>query len=349
MSDAADDPALHCPLPLPPGERITLAHGGGGALTHDLVRSVFAAALGTDTRHDGADLGRVSGRLVTTTDAFVVRPLFFPGGDIGTLAVHGTVNDLTMCGARPLALTASFIIEEGFPVAELERVARSMATAARAAGVAVTSGDTKVVERGHGDGLYVSTSGIGLLEHDRRIHPDAVRAGDAVVVSGDLGRHGMAVLCAREGLATEPVIESDQQSLWPAVAALLQAGLELHCLRDLTRGGLATCAVEIASSAGLDIELQESALAVAPTVAAACELLGLDPLYVANEGRFMAILPAAQADAALAVLHELPATAGASIAGTVGPGAEGRVRLRTRIGTLRHIAMLSGAQLPRIC
>jgi hydrogenase expression/formation protein HypE len=349
VSEPPPDPALHCPLPLPAGDRVTLAHGGGGALTHELVRSVFAAALGTDTRHDGAELGRVSGRLVTTTDAFVVRPLFFPGGDIGALAVHGTVNDLAMCGARPLALTASFIIEEGFPVAELERIAQSMAAAARAAGVVVTSGDTKVVERGHGDGLYVSTSGIGLLEHDLHIHPDAVRAGDAVLVSGDLGRHGMAVLCAREGLATEPVIESDQQSLWPAVAALLQAGLELHCLRDLTRGGLATCAVEIARSAGLDMELHEAALTVAPTVGAACELLGLDPLYVANEGRFMAMLPAAQADAALAVLHALPATAGACIAGVVGPEAEGRVRLRTRIGTLRHIAMLSGAQLPRIC
>jgi hydrogenase expression/formation protein HypE len=339
----------HCPVPLPAGGRVTLAHGGGGALTHELVRTVFAAALGTDTRHDGAVLGRVSGRLVTTTDAFVVRPLFFPGGDIGALAVHGTLNDLAMCGARPLALTASFIIEEGFPIADLARVVRSMADAAAAAGVCVSSGDTKVVERGHGDGVYVTTSGIGELEHDLCVHPDAVRPGDAVIVSGDLGRHGMAVLCAREGIATDPAIESDQQSLWPAVAALLQAGIELHCLRDLTRGGLATCAVEIARAAGLDIELEEAALTVIPPVAAACELLGLDPLYVANEGRFMAVLPADQAQEALAVLKEVEGSAGAAIAGRVGPARDGRVRLRTRIGTLRHVAMLSGAQLPRIC
>jgi hydrogenase expression/formation protein HypE len=338
-----------CPLPLPAGERVTLAHGGGGALMQELVRNVFAATLGTDTRHDGAVLAPVPGRLVTTTDAFVVRPLFFPGGDIGSLAVHGTVNDLAMCGARPLALTVSFIIEEGFPVTELVRIVQSMADAARGVGVTIVSGDTKVVERGHGDGLYVTTSGIGCLDHDVRIHPDAVRPGDAVIVSGDLGRHGMAVLCAREGLAMEPVIESDQQSLWPGVAALLDAGLDVHCLRDLTRGGLATCAVEIARSAGLDIEFDEAAIAVHPPVAAACELLGLDPLYVANEGRFMLLLPAAQASAAMDVLRALPGTAGATVAGRVGPGCSGRVSLRTRLGTHRHVPMLSGAQLPRIC
>lgn len=338
-----------CPVPLPTGERVTLAHGGGGALMHALVRTIFAAALGTDPRHDGAVLDAVPGRLATTTDAFVVRPLFFPGGDIGALAVHGTVNDLAMCGARPLALTASFIIEEGFELADLRRIVGSMADAARGAGVAIVAGDTKVVERGHGDGLYITTSGIGVLGHDLRIHPDAVRPGDAIIVSGDLGRHGMAVLCAREGLVTEPPIESDQQPLWPAVAALLDARLEVHCLRDLTRGGLATCAVEIARSAGLDIELDEASLAVAPPVAATCELLGLDPLYVANEGRFMLVLPAAQADAAVGVLRSLTGAADATVAGHVGPGRNGRVSLRTRLGTLRHVPMLSGAQLPRIC
>jgi hydrogenase expression/formation protein HypE len=263
--------------------------------------------------------------------------------------VHGTINDLAMCGARPLALSAGFIIEEGLPVVDLRRVVESMADAARRAGVTIVSGDTKVVERGHGDGLYVTTSGIGLLERDIRIHPDAVRPGDAVILSGDLGRHGMAVLCAREGLAADPPIESDQQSLWPAVAALLDAGLEVHCLRDLTRGGFATCSVEIARSAGLDIELDEAAITVAPPVAAACELLGLDPLYVANEGRFMLVLPAAQADAAIDVLRRQPGTAGAAVAGRVGAGRNGRVSLRTRLGTWRHVPMLSGAQLPRIC
>lgn len=338
-----------CPLPLPPTERVTLAHGGGGTLTQDLVSRVFATRLGTDTRHDGAGIGAVHGGVVTTTDAFVVRPLFFPGGDIGALSINGTLNDLAMCGARPLALTASFILEEGFPLVDLERVVQSMADAARAGGVRVTSGDTKVVERGHGDGVYISTSGIGLLGHDLHIHPDSVRPGDAVILSGDIGRHGMAILCAREQIETEPRLESDQQCLWPAIAALLAAGIELHCLRDLTRGGLATCAVEIARTTGLDIELDDARISVIPPVAAACELLGLDPLYVANEGRFMAILPAGQAEAAVAVLRGVTGGTGATIAGRIGTRGDGRVRLRTRIGTWRHLAMLSGAQLPRIC
>lgn len=338
-----------CPLPRDTTDCVTLAHGGGGLLMHRLIEDVFATRFGTDTSHDGARVDAGNARLITSTDAFVVRPLFFPGGDIGALAVHGTINDLAMCGARPLALTASFIIEEGFAIAELAQIARSMAAAAAGAGVAIVSGDTKVVERGHGDGVYITTSGIGLIEHEQLIHPRTLADGDVVIVSGDVGRHGMAVLCAREELHTEPPIESDQQSLWPAVAALLAAGIELHCLRDLTRGGLATCCVEIARSAGLDIELEEAAIEVATPVAAACELLGLDPLYVANEGRFMAVVPAAAAAQALAVLHTVPGCAQAAPAGRVGPGTAGRVRLRTRLGTQRHIAMLSGAQLPRIC
>lgn len=348
MSAAAGEGAS-CPLPHDTVDCVSLAHGGGGRLMQRLIADVFAAHLGTDTQHDGAVVAAGGARLVTTTDAFVVRPLFFPGGDIGALAVHGTVNDLAMCGARPLALTAAFIIEEGCAIAALERIAQSMAAAAAGAGVAVVSGDTKVVERGHGDGVYVTTAGIGLVEHAQHIHPHAVCDGDSLIVSGDLGRHGMAVMCARENLHTEPPITSDQQNLWPAVAALLAAGIELHCLRDLTRGGLATCAVEIAQSAKLDIAIDEDAITVTPPVAAACELLGLDPLYVANEGRFLAIVPAADAGRALAILHSLPAGRGASIAGHIGPGTDGRVRLRTRLGTLRHIAMLSGAQLPRIC
>lgn len=338
-----------CPLPQDAADCVTLAHGGGGLLMHRLIEDVFAASFGTDTSHDGARVDAGRARLVTSTDAFVVRPLFFPGGDIGALAVHGTLNDLAMCGARPLALTAAFIIEEGFAVAELKRIAHSMAAAAAGAGVSIVSGDTKVVERGHGDGVYITTSGIGLIEHDQAIHPRAVQDGDAIIVSGDVGRHGIAVLCAREELHTEPLIESDQQSLWPAVAALLAAGVDIHCLRDLTRGGLATCCVEIARSAGLDIELDEAAIEVATPVAAACELLGLDPLYVANEGRFMAVVPAAAAAQALAVLRAMPGCAQAALAGRVGPGTSGRVRLRTRLGTQRHIAMLSGSQLPRIC
>jgi hydrogenase expression/formation protein HypE len=338
-----------CPLPHDAHEFVTLAHGGGGSLMHRLVQDVFAAALGTDTAHDGAvvDAGDVS--LVMTTDAFVVRPLFFPGGDIGALAVHGTVNDLAMCGARPLALTAAFIIEEGCATADLRRIAHSMAVAAAALGIKVVSGDTKVVERGHGDGVYVTTSGFGRCEHSLDIHPRAIRVDDVVLVNGDIGRHGMAVMCAREQLHTEPVIESDQQALWPAVAALLNAGIEIHCLRDLTRGGLATCAVELAQSAELDIELDEAAIEISPAVAAACDLLGLDPLYVANEGRFLAIVAPADAARALAILRGVVGSSGATIAGRVGPARTGRVRLRTRLDTLRALPMLSGAQLPRIC
>ena len=349
MSGASPDAGANCPLPHTAGDCVTLAHGGGGSLMQRLVSEVFAAVLGTDTSHDAAVLAAPGGRLATPTDAFVVHPLFFPGGDIGALAVHGTVNDLAMCGARPLALTASFIIEEGYQIARLARIVQSMATAAAALDLTVVAGDTKVVERGHGDGLYITTSGIGVIEHGFDIHPHQVAADDLLVVNGDLGRHGMAVLCARENLQVEPPITSDQQALWPAVAALLAARIEVHCLRDLTRGGLATCAIEIARSAGCDLELDEAALAVTAPVAAACELLGLDPLYVANEGRFIASIPAAQAEHAVAVLAALPGHAGAAIVGRVGPGAAGRVRLRTRLGSLREVVMLSGAQLPRIC
>jgi hydrogenase expression/formation protein HypE len=209
--------------------------------------------------------------------------------------------------------------------------------------------DTKVVERGHGDGVYITTSGLGVIEHELYIHPRAICAGDAVLLSGDLGRHGMAVMAARENLVSQPVIESDSASLWPCIAALIAAGIELHCLRDLTRGGLATCAVELAQGAKLDIELDETAIAVDPQVEAMCELFGLDPLYVANEGRFVVVLPAAQAQRALTVLRALPDSAAATLLGRVGTGHGGRVRLTTRLGTTRHVQMLSGEQLPRIC
>ncbi|MGE0483684.1 MAG: hydrogenase expression/formation protein HypE [Gammaproteobacteria bacterium] len=345
MNDDATDAA--CPLPQEAADCVTLAHGGGGALMQRLVREVFAAAFANDARHDGARVDTGTGSVVTTADAFVVKPLFFPGGDIGALAVHGTVNDLAMCGARPLALTAAFVIEEGYAVDDLRRIAASMASAARAAGVAIVSGDTKVVERGHGDGIYVTTSGIGVQEHGLDIHPRAIVTGDAVILSGDIGRHGTAVMAAREGLATTTPILSDQQNLWPAVQALLAAGIELHCLRDLTRGGLATALVELARDGGWGIAVDETAIAIQPAIAALCELFGLDPLYVANEGRFVAVVPNAQAEAALAVLRGFDAAA--NLLGQVSDARDGRVRLRTRYGTTRHVALLSGAQLPRIC
>jgi hydrogenase expression/formation protein HypE len=337
-----------CPAPLR-AERVIMAHGGGGRLMHNLVRDVFAAAFACSADHDGTVAELPAGRIATTIDGYVVRPMFFPGGDIGSMAIHGTVNDLAMCGARPVSLAAAFIIEEGTEIELLRRIAQSMAVAARKAGVAVSTGDTKVVERGHGDGVYITTSGIGLCEHGLDIHPRSIREGDVLLLSGDVGRHGMAVVSARENLSLESDIVSDSQCLWPAVCALLEVGVKVHCLRDLTRGGLATALVELAQTAGLEIELEEAAVRVEPAIQGACEILGLDPLYVANEGRFVAAVPAADAEAALAALRATPEAEGAVVAGRVLANRPGQVSLRTRIGTLRNLPMLSGDQLPRIC
>lgn len=337
-----------CPVPAR-AERVIMAHGGGGRLMHDLVRDVFVAELACSADHDGAVAQIPAGRIATTIDGYVVRPMFFPGGDIGSMAIHGTVNDLAMCGARAFSLAAAFTIEEGTRIEVLRRIARSMAEAARKAGVAVSTGDTKVVERGHGDGVYITTSGIGLCEHGLDIHPRSIREGDVLLVSGDLGRHGMAVMSARENLSFESDIVSDSQCVWPAVCALIDRGVEVHCLRDLTRGGLATALVEWAQTTRLSIEIEECALHVKPAVQGACELLGMDALYVANEGRFVAAVPAAEAEAALAALRSTPEGEGAVIAGHVLSNRPGQVSLRTRIGTLRNLPMLSGDQLPRIC
>ena len=331
--------------------RIQIAHGGGGRLTARLLEEVFYPELGNAAllaRHDGAVLDVAAGRLAFTTDSFVVKPLFFPGGDIGTLAVNGTVNDLAMCGARPLALSAGFILEEGLEVETLARVVASMRAACAAAGVSIVTGDTKVVERGRGDGLFINTAGVGLAR-GAPVEPSRVRPGDAIVLSGDVGRHGVAVLAVREGLEFETRLESDCAPLVAPVAALFDAGLEVHCLRDLTRGGLATGVLEIAAAAGLDAEIEEDAVALVPEVRGACELLGLDPLYVANEGRFVVYLPAAQAPKALDLLRAHPVSAGAALIGRVGDGTRGRVTLRTSIGSRRVLDLLSGEQLPRIC
>ncbi len=332
---------MNCPVNLQPDERVTLAHGGGGRKMHRLLEQLFRR-FDQVQPHDAAVLGS----LAFTTDSYVVRPLFFPGGDIGSLAVHGTVNDLAMCGARPLALSCALILEEGLPLVTLERVALSMAEAAAAVGVPIVTGDTKVVERGHGDGLYVNTAGVGEVVARRPIGPAAIRAGDAILVSGDLGRHGIAILAAREGLAFETTVESDSASLSAPVLALLEAGLEVHCLRDLTRGGLTSALVELTEASGLGMELEETALAVHPEVRGACELLGLDPMAVANEGRMVVFLPADQADRALSVLARFPVTAGACRAGTVQGD---RVVVRTALGSRRVLDMPSGEQLPRIC
>lgn len=354
VSESVSNPAsFSCPVPPGRPTEIQVAHGGGGRLTQELIDRVFAPAFrnpALEARHDGAVLAPPAGaRLAFTTDSHVVSPLFFPGGDIGRLAVHGTVNDLAMCGARPRWLSAGFILEEGLPLATLERVVRSMGEAARAAGVEIVAGDTKVVERGKGDGLFVNTAGIGSVEHGLAIGPGAVRTGDIVLLSGDIGRHGMAILAQREGLAFESTIESDSAVLWPAVAALLEARIEVHCLRDLTRGGLATAVIEIAEAAGLAVALAEAAVPVAENVHGACEILGLDPFYVANEGRFVAFVPADQADAALAVLQRTAPGGPATRIGEVLAGPAGEVTLRSLVGVERILDRLSGEQLPRIC
>ncbi len=339
-----------CPVPETLRETIELAHGGGGLLTRRLIDGLFRPAFARsadDLTHDGAVFDIGGARLAFTTDTYVVRPLFFPGGDIGTLAVNGTVNDLAMCGAEPLYLSVGLVLEEGFAIDDLRRVVASMRAAAEAAGVQLVTGDTKVVERGRGDGVYVNTSGVGQVISRSPISPRAVRAGDAVILSGDIGRHGIAVLAAREGLGFETPVSSDCAPLAAPVRRLIQAGVELHCLRDLTRGGLATALIEIADTGGATIRLEEAAIPVSEPVRGACEILGLDPLYIANEGRFVALVPPDAAASTLAILRGFNESA-AIIGYVEAPGEGGAVYLSTLGGT-RPLDMLTGEQLPRIC
>jgi len=345
---------LSCPVPRVADDRIVLAHGGGGRLTHQLIEKIFLPAFSNamlEQRHDGAVVAVNGSQLAFTTDSFVVRPVIFPGGNIGDLAVNGTVNDLAMCGARPLYLSAGFILEEGLEMETLHAVVTSMQAAAVAANVKLVTGDTKVVDKGKGDGIFVNTSGIGVIEANVKgtIGPLSVQPGDAVIISGDLGRHGIAILSVREGLEFESSILSDTASVWPAVEALLNAGIDIHCLRDLTRGGLATTLNEIASDRNVCIKLEEALIPVEETVQSACEILGLDPLYVANEGRFTVLLPAAQADTALDVLERVSISRSSVCVGKVEESPGRTVVLQSRIGGNRVVDMLSGEQLPRIC
>ena len=319
---------------------------------HQLIDRVLRPALSDpalDRRHDGAELELGDSRIAFTTDSYVIQPRFFPGGDIGRLAVFGTVNDLAMCGARPRWLSAALILEEGFAMEELWRVVQSMKEAAAEVSVAFVTGDTKVVDRGKGDGLFINTAGIGLIEHGRRIAPAGLRSGDLCIVSGDLGRHGIAIMNARASLELESQIESDLAPLCGPTLRLLEGGIEIHCLRDLTRGGLGSALIELAEAAGRRIHIRESRLPVREDVRGACEILGLDPIHVANEGRFVLFLPPAEADRALEILRQDPITAGAAVIGEVAEERDGMVTVESLIGVDRVLDMISGDQLPRIC
>lgn len=341
-----------CPLPLRDQPNILIGHGGGGKLSAELIEHLFYPAFANDlleARGDSAVLALAGERLAFTTDSFVVRPLFFPGGSIGDLAVNGTVNDLAMMGAKPLYLSAGFILEEGLPIRTLGGVVERMGAAAQAAGVRIVAGDTKVVERGHGDGVFINTSGIGVIPSGVRIGPQQARPGDIVLISGTLGDHGMAILSVREGLEFETVILSDCAPLHGLVEALREAAPGLHALRDATRGGAAAALNEIAQAAGVGVVIDERKVPVNPATAAACELLGMDPLHVANEGKLIAFVPRDQAEAALAALRLHPLGAQAAIIGEAVEAHPGVLVGRTGIGGSRVIDTQVGEQLPRIC
>ena len=353
LPTAVNPADLSCPMPLPHDEHIVLGHGSGGLLTHRLIRSLFLQAFDNPALRRGDDAAVVSleagGRLAVTTDAHIVSPLFFPGGDIGRLAICGTVNDLAVMGARPRWLTASFVLEEGLAMEDLRRIVESMRRAAEEAGVQVVAGDTKVAERGKADGLFIQTTGVGTIPDGRDVGGALARPGDAVIVSGPLGDHGLAVLAARGNLGFAIDVESDVAPLNGLVEDLFAAGAAVHVLRDPTRGGLATTLNEIAAQSAMMVTLDEASIPVRPSVASACELLGFDPLYIANEGRLIAIVDPATAEAALAALRRHPLGREAARIGSIEAGPAGRVRLRTRLGTLRVVEMLSGEMLPRIC
>jgi hydrogenase expression/formation protein HypE len=342
-----------CPLPLAHGERIVMGHGSGGKMSHDLIARQFLPPFSNPALAAGDDAGVVSAnactRLAISTDSHVVFPLFFPGGDIGRLAVCGTVNDVAMMGAQPLFLTAGFILEEGLEVEVLQRVVASMQAAAAEAGVQIVAGDTKVVQRGKADGLYITTSGVGTIPQGLSISGNQAQPGDVVIVSGTLGDHGIAVLEARGELGFQAGVVSDTAPLNHMVAAMLEASDQIHVLRDPTRGGLATTLNEIARQSEVNILLDENSIPIRPAVAAACEMLGFDPLYIANEGKLVAIVCAEDAPEVLAAIQSSPYGAEARVIGEVRQSPKGRVLVKTAIGATRVVDVLAGEMLPRIC
>ena len=343
---------IACPVPIDDDAVIQMAHGGGGRRTAQLIERLFLPAFRSDALEplgDGAIVYVGHERLAFTTDTFVVQPPFFPGGDIGSLSVYGTANDLAMCGAEPMGFSVGLVLEEGFAMSDLARIVASIADAAARVGAPVVTGDTKVVDRGKGDGIFINTSAIGRVRPGVTVAPQRAAPGDVVLVSGPVGDHGIAVMAARNGIALETDLESDSAPVQELVHPLLDAVPDAKVLRDPTRGGLATALCEIAAAARVGIRIDEASVPVRPAVRAACELLGFDPLYVACEGRFLAIVPPAAASRALAALRSLPETQAAERIGEVTAGDAGRVSLRTCIGSHRRLERLSGEQLPRIC
>jgi hydrogenase expression/formation protein HypE len=341
-----------CPVPLQNYPTVVMGHGAGGKMMNDLIRHLFAAEFDSPLLGQLADAAtfRVDGgRLAFTTDSFVVSPLFFPGGDIGELAVNGTVNDLAAAGARPLFLSVGYILEEGLPMATLARISQSIASASRRAGIQIAAGDTKVVNKGHGDGIYVNTSGIGVVADGVNIGPDRARPGDAILLSGTLGDHGIAIMSVREGLKFQTEIQSDTAPLADMVQAMISTGAEIHCLRDATRGGLAAVLNELAQASQIGMEFDETKVPVRGEVQAACEMLGLDPLFIANEGKMVCVVRQQDADRVLAAMRASPFGKQAALIGSVVEEHPGMVVARTSIGGQRVVDLPAGELLPRIC
>jgi hydrogenase expression/formation protein HypE len=348
-----------CPVPRSKYEHILLGHGSGGQLTADLIQRLFVPAFGNEVlaaledqatvRLEARDSPGLGPRLAFTTDSYVVRPLFFPGGDIGRLAVHGTVNDLAVGGAEPLFLSAAFILEEGLALNDLQRIVYSMREACREAGVSLVTGDTKVVDRGKGDQVFITTSGIGLVPEGRSLSIHAAQPGDCILVSGTIGDHGIAIMSVREGIEFETVLESDTAPLADLVRVMLQGCPSIRCMRDPTRGGVSSALNELAVASRVGVQIQEAALPIRPEVRGACEMLGLDPLYVANEGKLLAVVPASDAERVLKAMQAHPLGARAALIGTVVTDHPGLVTLRSRVGGDRVVTLLAGEQLPRIC
>jgi hydrogenase expression/formation protein HypE len=341
-----------CLVPISDYQQIMLAHGSGGKLSQQLIQKIVLPQFRNELLeplHDGAVFSLNGTQVAFSTDSFVVSPIFFPGGDIGKLAVHGTVNDLSMCGARPLYLSAGFILEEGTAMEDFWKIVSSMREAASAAGVILVTGDTKVVDRGKADKIFVNTSGIGIIPDGVNIHPGRARVGDKVIVSGDIAVHGIAIMSVREGLEFETQIVSDTAPLNSLVAAILAIAPDVHVFRDPTRGGITSALTEIAQTARVGIRLDEAQIPVSEEVKGACEILGLDPLYVANEGKLLAMVSADSADSVLAAMRGHPLGAKAAVIGEVIADHPGFVTMKTRVGGNRVVDMLSGEQLPRIC